>query len=128
MHCSKKALEGEMHKLRGHYTQVNDERNLLKRTVDEKDREIQDLMNARDKMIQEHSDTMELMRNQLQQYVRDYEEERVAREKFAQQMMKLKTTIKEKDDEIDSLQDQLTSYGGNKLKPAPDVSDLLLRC
>ena len=107
-----------MHKLRDHYTQVNNE---LKRTVDERDREIQEL---KDKMDQDHSD-MDLMRNQLQQNIKDHKE---AEEKFTQQSMKLKATIKDKNDEIDSLQDQLTSYGGNKLKPAPDVSDLLLRC
>ena len=125
MHCSEKALEGEMHKLRDLYTQVNNERNLLKRTVDEKDKEIQELMNARDKMVQEHLGTTELMRNQLQQYIRDYGEKQVTRgEKFAQQIMKLKTTIKDKDDKIDNLQDQLTNYDDGKLKQPTDVSDL----
>ena len=125
MHCSEKAFEGEMHKLRDLYTQVNNERNLLKRTVDEKDKEIQELMNARDKMVQEHLGTTELMRNQLQQYIRDYGEKQVTRgEKFAQQIMKLKTTIKDKDDKIDNLQDQLTNYDDGKLKQPTDVSDL----
>ena len=99
---------------------MNDERNQLKRTVDEKDKELQELVDEKTKLVKEHSDTMELMRNQLQQYVRDYEEERVAREKFAQQMMKLQTSIKEKDEEIDNLQEQLTKYGGSMLRP--DVS------
>ena len=66
MHCSKKALEGDMHKLRVHYTQVNDERNLLKKTVDEKDREIEELINTRDEVIQEHSNAMKLVSNKLQ--------------------------------------------------------------
>ena len=61
MHCSKKALEGETNKLRGHYIQVNDERNSQKRTVDE-EREIQV---TRVKTIQEHSDAMQLVSNQL---------------------------------------------------------------
>ena len=93
MHCSKKALEGEMHKLRGHYTQMNDERIILKSAVDD--------------------------------YMRDFANERAAREDSVREMMKLKTTIKDKDDKINSLQDQLASYGGSKLKP---VSDLLLHC
>lgn len=111
-----------MQKLRGHYTQVNDERNQLKRIVDEKDREIEELVRTKEKIINENSDTNELMRNQLQQYVRDYEEERVAREKFVQQIRRLQESIKEKDEEIDSLQEQLTKYGGSRLKPA-DVSN-----
>ena len=101
------------------YTEVIDERNQLKRTVDEKDKELKELVDQKSKLIQEHSDTMELMRNQLQQYVRDYEEERVAREKFAQQMMKLQASIKEKDEEIDNLQEHVTKYG-SMLRP--DVS------
>ena len=115
---SKLALEGELKKLRGHYTQVNDERNQLMRTADEKDKEIQELIDAKDKIVQDNSDSMELMRNQLQQYARDYEDERVAREKFAQQMRKLDESIKEKDEEIDHLQEQLTKYGGSMLRPA----------
>ena len=117
MHFSKMALEGELKKLRDHYTQVNNERNQLKRIVDEKDKEIEELINAKNKIVQDNSDSMELMRNQLQQYARDYEEERVAREKFAQQMMKLDKSIKEKDEEIDHLQEQLTKYGGNMVRP-----------
>ena len=113
--CSKKAIEGELHKLRGHYTQVNEERNQLTRAVDEKDKEIKDLLDQRNKTTQEHSDTMELMRNKIQQYARDYEEERTARERFAQQMMKLQECVRQKDEEIDSLQGELT-------KPAPGVS------
>ena len=119
---SKKAIEGELHKLRGHYTQVNEERNQLMRAVDEKDKEIKDLVDQRSKTVQEHSDTMELMRNQIQQYARDYEEERTARERFAQQMMKLQESVKQKDEEIDNLQGELTKYGGSRLRPAPDVS------
>ena len=117
MYYSKLALEGELKKLRGHYTQVNDERNQLKRTADEKDREIQELIDSKSKVVHDNSDSMELMRNQLQQYARDYEEERVAREKFAQQMMKLQQSIKEKDEEIDNLQEQLTKYGGSMVRP-----------
>ena len=117
---SKLALEGDLKKLRGHYTQVNDERNQLKRTVDEKDKKLQELVDQKTKLVQEHSDTMELMRNQLRQFARDYEEERYAREKLAQQMRKLRTSIIEKDEEIDNLQEQLTKYGGSML--SPDVS------
>ena len=122
---SKKAIEGELHKLRGHYTQVNEERNQLTRAVDEKDKEIKDLLDQRSKTIQEHSDTMELMRNQIQQYARDYEEERTARERFAQQMMKLQEAVKQKDEEIDSLQREVTKFGGTRLRPASDVSLVL---
>ena len=103
MYYSKLALEGELKKLRGHYTQVNDERNQLKRTVDEREKEIQELIDSKSKVVQDNSDSMELMRNQLQQYARDYEEEQVASEKFAQQVMKLDKSIKEKDEEIDQL-------------------------
>ena len=117
MYYSKLALEGELKKLRGHYTQVNDERNQLKRTVDEREKEIQELIDSKNKVVHDNSDSMELMRNQLQQYARDYEEERVAREKFAQQMMKLQQSMKEKDEEIDNLQEQLTKYGGSMVRP-----------
>jgi len=119
--CSKKAIEGELQRLRGHYTQVNDERNQLKRMLDDKDRETQNLEAMQSKTAKENADTMELMRNQIQQYVRDYEEERVAREKFAQQMIKLQKSVKEKDEEIDNLQEQLTRSNYNRLRPA-DVS------
>ena len=108
--------------MRGHYTQVNDERNQMKRLVDEKDKEIKDLVDHQSKIVQEHSDTMELMRNQIQQYARDYEDERTSRERFAQQMMKLQESVKQKDEEIDTLQGELTKYGGSRLRPAPDVS------
>ena len=107
---SKLALEGELKKLRGHYTQVNDERNQLKRTVDEKDKELQELVDQKTKLVQEHSDTMELIRNDLQQYVKDYEEERATRVKFAQ--------------EIDHLKGKLIEYGGGN----PDVSRELSEC
>ena len=103
MYYSKLALEGELKKLRGHYTLVNDERNQLKRTVDEREKEIQELIDSKSKVVQDNSDSMELMRNQLLQYARDYEEERVASEKFAQQMMKLDKSVKKKDKEIDHL-------------------------
>ena len=103
MYYSKLALEGELKKLRGHYTQVNDERNQLKRTVDEREKEIQELIDSKSKVVQDNSDSMELMRNQLQQYARDYEEEQVARERFAQQMVKLDKSVNKKDEEIDQL-------------------------
>ena len=112
---SKKAIEGELHKLRGHYTEVNEERNQLTRAVDEKDKEIKDLIDRQSKTVQEHSDTMELMKNMMQQYARDHEEERTAREWFAQQMMKLQECVRQKDEEIDTLQGELT-------KPLPGVS------
>ena len=89
---------------------------------DEKDKEIKELEDARDRILKENSDTMELMRNQLQQYARDYEEERTGREKFAQQMMKIQQTIKDKDEEIDNLQEQLTKFSGSLLRPSVDVS------
>ena len=114
---SKLVLEGELKKLRNHYALVNDERNQLKRTVDEKDKEIQELIDSKNEIVRDNSDSMELTRNQLQQYAKDYEEERVAREKFAQQMTKLNKSIKEKDEEIDRLQQQLTKYGGNMVRP-----------
>ena len=103
IYYSKLVLEGELKKLRGHYTLVNDERNQLKRTVDEKDKVIQELIDSKNKIVQDNSNSMELMRNQLQQYARDYEVERVARENFALQMMKLDKSIKEKDEEINQL-------------------------
>lgn len=121
IYYSKKVLEGELQRLRGHYNQVNDERNQLKRMLDDKDRVIRNLETIQNTNVKENADTMELMRNQIQQYVRDYEEERVAREKFAQQMMKLQKSLKEKDDEIDNLQEQLTKLNFNRLRPA-DVS------
>ena len=82
IYCSKMALEGELTKLRGHYAQVNDERNQLKRIVDEKDKEIEELIDSKNK------------------------------------------SIKEKDQEINHLQEQLTKYGGNM--PRPDVSGDLI--
>ena len=90
--------------------------------MDEKDKEIRHLMDRQSKTEEEHSDTMELMRNQIQQYARDYEEERTARDRFAQQMVKLQESVKQKDEEIDTLQGQLTKYSGTHLRPAPDVS------
>ena len=100
---------------------MNDERNQLKRVLDEKDREMKALQTAKDKIVNDNSDTMELMRNQIQQYARDYEEERIGREKFANQIVKLQQSIKEKDDEIDNLQEQLTKFSGSILRPI-DVS------
>ena len=118
IYYSKLGLEGELKKLRGHYTQVNDERNQLKKMVDERDKEIQELINAKKNLQDNHS--IELIKNQLQQYARDFEEERVAWKKLAQQMMKLDKSIKEKDEEIDHLQEQLTKYSGSMVRP--DVS------
>ena len=124
IYYSKLALEGELAKLRGHYTQVNDERNQLKRTVDEKDNEIQKLVKEKTTLVKDHSDTMELMRNQIQQYARDYEDERVGRENLVKQIVKLEASNKEKDEEIDQLQDKLTKFTGIMIRP--DVSRDLL--
>ena len=118
--CSKKAIEGELHKLRGHYTQVNEERSQLTRAVDEKDKEIKDLLDQQSKTVQEHSDTVELIRNQTRQYARDYEEERSARERFAQQMMKLQEAFRQKDEEMDNLQGELINYTKDK-----EIKDLV---
>ena len=124
IYYSKLVLEGELAKLRGHYTQVNDERNQLKRIVDEKDNEIQKLVKEKTTLVKDHSDTMELMRNQIQQYARDYEDERVGRENLVKQIVKLEASNKEKDEEIDQLQDKLTKFTGIMIRP--DVSRDLL--
>ena len=99
---------------------MNDERNQLKRTVDEKDSEIQELISEKTILVRDHSEMNELLRNQIQQYARDYEEERVAREKLVKQFVKLQESNKEKDEEIDQLQDKLTKVTGNIFRP--DVS------
>ena len=75
----------------------------------------------RDQTIKENSDMMELLRNQIQQYSRDYEDERVSREKFALQFKRLEELLKEKEKEIEMLQDQLAKNAASHLKGGPDV-------
>ena len=76
--------------------------------------------------IKDKNDMQELLRNQIQQYSRDYEEECVSREKFALQFNKMQATLKEKDIEIEALQDQLMKIGTDRLRSASDVSYLLI--
>jgi len=117
-------LEGENRKLNGFYSQMNQEKNQLQGVLEEKMRELRDtevVIKERDQTIKENNDMMELLRNQIQQYSRDYEEERVSREKFALQFKRLEGLLKEKEAEIDSLQDQLAKNAATHLKGGPDV-------
>ena len=91
-------------------------------TVYEKDKEIKDLLDWQSKTVQEHSDTMELMRKQIQQYAQDCEKERTAREHVVQQMMKLQESVRQKDEEIDNLQGELIKYSRSHLSLTPDLN------
>ena len=123
-------LEAELRKINGYYTQVNQEKNQLQGVLEEKMRELREnetTIHAREQNIKENNDMMELLRNQIQQYSRDYEEERVSREKFAQQFNKMQATLKDKDAEIDSLQDLLAKNATTRLKTGPDVCCKLMQ-
>ena len=114
--------------MNGYYAQVNQERNQLQGLLEEKTRELREhemTIRTNEQDIKDKNDMQELLRNQIQQYSRDYEEERVSREKFALQFNKMQATLKEKDAEIESLQDQLMKIGTDHLRSASDVSYLL---
>ena len=114
-------VEMENRKLNGLMKQ---EKNQLQGVLEEKMRELRDkevVVKERDQTIKDNSDMMELLRNQIQQYSRDYEEERVSREKFALQFKRLEELLKEKEKEIDMLQDQLAKNAASHLKGGPDV-------
>ena len=113
--------------MNGYYAQVNQERNQLQGLLEEKTRELREhemTIRTNEQDIKDKNDMQELLRNQIQQYSRDYEEERVSREKFALQFNKMQATLKEKDAEIESLQDQLMKIGTDRLRSASDVSYL----
>ena len=115
--------------MNGYYAQVNQERNQLQGLLEEKTRELREhemTIRTNEQDIKDKNDMQELLRNQIQQYSRDYEEERVSREKFALQFNKMQATLKEKDAEIESLQDQLMKIGTDRLRSASDVSYLLI--
>ena len=104
------ALEEELQILRAYYSEVDDERNQLKYIVDEKDREVQELEFARDKHVIETSDTMEVMKNQLQQYASDFQDEKIANTKLFEENMILQRLIQQRDEQIDYLQTELTKF------------------
>ena len=104
------ALEEELQILRAYYSEVDDERNQLKCIVDEKDREVQELEFARDEHAIETSDTMEVMKNQLQQYASDFQDEKIANTKLFEENMILQRLIQQRDEQIDYLQKELTKF------------------
>jgi len=78
-----KILEGELKKLDGYCTQVNQEKYQLLGALEEIMRENEAIIHARDQTIKDNSDMMEMLRDQMQ------------------------ATLNIKDAEINSLQDQL---------------------
>lgn len=92
--------------------------------MDEKDKVIKDLVNQQSVYgaVKNHLDTNELMKNQLQQYASGFETERGVAERFVQQMIELQTSVRQKEEEIKSLQNLLAKYGNSLLKLTTDVS------
>jgi len=78
-----KILGGELKKLDGYFTQVNQERDHLQGALEVIMRENEAIIHARDQTIKDNSDMMEMLRDQTQ------------------------ATLNVKDAEINSLQDQL---------------------